>query len=228
MSIGASVLAAAVPSPILPVVLLNTKLETPPKLPASLNCTNVSDPAGGFAHNPHVPSPCQQVLAFAPEPPFRWLTLRSPVTSVAKFTAPKVGAPTALPCRTVELVPKVPSVAVEVPPAPSMSWLATSVPPALTLPPPAGVPQVAPPEAESAAMKSPAPHEVPVYWLHTPPVTFGSAVHAEEFWPVPPRIAPRTPVTSLARSTAAKVGAPAALPWSTVVVVPSVPSRLMS
>lgn len=53
----------------------------------------------------HVPSPRQKVEAEADVPLFRLLTGRLPVTSADRLTAPNVGAPVALPCNTVVLVP---------------------------------------------------------------------------------------------------------------------------
>ena len=63
--------------------------------------------AGGLAH---VPSPLQNVELEALVPLFRLVTGRFPVTSAVNDTAPNVGAPPALPCNTVVVVPSVPSV----------------------------------------------------------------------------------------------------------------------
>jgi hypothetical protein len=52
-----------------------------------------------------VPSPRQNVDDEADVPLLRFVTERFPVTSVAKLTAPNVGAPAALPCKTVIFVP---------------------------------------------------------------------------------------------------------------------------
>jgi len=53
----------------------------------------------------HVPSPRQNVVALAPPPAFKFVTGKFPDTSVASATDPKVGAPAALPCKTVVVVP---------------------------------------------------------------------------------------------------------------------------
>ena len=53
----------------------------------------------------HVPSPRQNVVALAVVPLFKLVTGKFPVTSVANDTAPNVGAPAALPCNTVVVVP---------------------------------------------------------------------------------------------------------------------------
>ncbi len=52
-----------------------------------------------------VPSPLQYVLDEAPVPLFKLFTERLPDTSLARSTAPKVGAPEAFPCRRVVVVP---------------------------------------------------------------------------------------------------------------------------
>ena len=73
-----------------------------------------------------VASPRQNVLADAEVPEFRLVTGRLPVTSAVKDTAPKVGAPLALPCRTVVVVPKL-AIGVGVAPAPAPNTNALAV-----------------------------------------------------------------------------------------------------
>jgi len=74
----------------------------------------------------HVASPRQNVVALALVPLFRFATGRLPVTSALKLTAPNVGAPAALPCSRVVVVPSEPS-AVGVAPAPPPSSRAFAV-----------------------------------------------------------------------------------------------------
>ena len=56
-----------------------------------------------------MPSPRQKVEAEAEVPLLRFVTGRLPETSVERTTAAKLGAPPALPCRTVVVVPAEPS-----------------------------------------------------------------------------------------------------------------------
>ena len=59
-------------------------------------------PPAGVAQ---VPSPRQNVVLDAPVPLFKLATGRFPDTSAVNETAPNVGAPDALPCNTVVVVP---------------------------------------------------------------------------------------------------------------------------
>ena len=146
--------------------------------------------AGGLAH---VPSPLQNVLEEAPVPLFRLATGRFPVTSAVRLTAEKLGAPPAFPCSTVVVVPNEPSVETAVVFPPITSWLRVSVPAAVTFPLPAGVAHV------------PSPRQNVVLEAEVPELRL---------------VTGRLPLTSEDNETAPKVGRPAALPWSTVVVVP--------
>jgi len=110
------VLGVAPPTPI--VVDAVTRVpsvvnpEMPPKAPPLLYCTWVVDPPGdppppaGVAQDP---SPRQNVVLEAPVPLFKLVTGKLPVTSAVKLTAPNVGAPAALPCSTVVVVPRLAS-----------------------------------------------------------------------------------------------------------------------
>src|SRR5215831_2605677 len=80
---------------------------------------------GGEAH---VPSPRQNVAAEAEIPLFRLIIGRFPVTSVVRFTAPKLGAP-APPCRTVVAEPNEPSTVTACEPFPMTRRFAVSVDP---------------------------------------------------------------------------------------------------
>ncbi len=62
-------------------------------------------PLGVLAGVAQVPSPRQKVELVADVPLFNLFTGKLPVTSVAKFTALNDGAPDALPCKTVVVVP---------------------------------------------------------------------------------------------------------------------------
>lgn len=73
------------------------------------------DPAGVA----QVPSPRQNVTLEAPVPLFKFPVGRFPVMSAVRLTAPNVGRPEALPCRTVVVVPNVPSAALPCPPTPT-------------------------------------------------------------------------------------------------------------
>jgi len=150
--------------------------------------------AGGLAH---VPSPLQNVLLLALVPLFRFVTGRLPVTSAVRLTAAKDGAPPALPCKTVVVVPNDPSVDTAVVFPPMTSWFTVNVPAAVTLPEPAGVAHV-PSPLQNVLEDA----DVPEFRLATG----------------------KFPVTSAERLTAPKDGTPAALPCRTVVVVPNEPS----
>src|SRR6266446_1595550 len=63
--------------------------------PSPVMATEVTVPVPATAH---VPSPRQKVEEVAPVPLLRWVTARFPLTSLARSTAPNVGAPAALPC----------------------------------------------------------------------------------------------------------------------------------
>lgn len=138
--------------------------------------------AGGALH---VPSPLQKVLEDAAVPEFRFVTGRFPDTSAERLTAPKDGAPPALPCKTCVVVPKEPRVETAVAFPPSTSWLMVSVPAAVTLPDPAGVAHV-----PSPRQKVELDADVPLFRLATG----------------------KLPVTSATRLTAPNDGTPAALP----------------
>jgi len=84
--------------PTVPVVV------TVPPVNGELNTILVTVPEPGGAA--HVPSPRQKVDALALVPLFKFVTGRFPETSVAKLTAAKLGAPPALPCRTVVVLPR--------------------------------------------------------------------------------------------------------------------------
>lgn len=70
-----------------------------------------------------VPSPLQNVLEVALVPPLRLVTGRFPVTSVESATGPNVGSPDPFPCRTVVVVPSVPSPTMAWSPPPTNIWL---------------------------------------------------------------------------------------------------------
>jgi hypothetical protein len=102
-------------------------MTAPPKLPALLYwiapvvLPGVVVPVGVA----QVPSPRQKVVAEALVPLFKLPTGKLPVTSVERLTAPKLGVPAALPCKTVVAVPAVPSEVGAAPaPPPNTSWLA--------------------------------------------------------------------------------------------------------
>lgn len=82
-------LVTQVVQPTVPVVV------TVPPVSGLLNVMLVTVPDPGGAA--HVPSPLQNVDAEALVPEFKLVTGRLPVTSVVRLTAPKVGAPPALP-----------------------------------------------------------------------------------------------------------------------------------
>jgi hypothetical protein len=86
-----------VAQPTVPVVV------TVPPVSGELNTMLVTVPVPGGAA--HVPSPRQNVAPLAPVPLFRLVTGRFPVMSVVRATAPNVGAPPALPCKTVVVLP---------------------------------------------------------------------------------------------------------------------------
>src|SRR5512139_2625365 len=112
-----------------------------------LRCSGVTDAVG----TAHVASPRQKVVAPALVPLLRLVTGRLPVTSAVSDTAPKVGAPAALPCKTVVVVPREPNgVGVAPAPPPRTSALAirateeAAVPAAVKPKMPPDVPEVSP------------------------------------------------------------------------------------
>ena len=149
--------------------------------------------AGGLAH---VPSPLQKVELLALVPLFRLVTGRLPLTSAVSDTAANDGAPPALPCNTVVVVPREPRVETAVVFPPITNWLIVSVPPAVTFPLPAGVAHV------------PSPRQKVELDADVPELRF---------------VTGKFPVTSALRLTAPNDGTPAAFPCSTVVVVPRLP-----
>lgn len=92
-------LVTQVVHPTVPVVV------TVPPVSGLLKVMLVTVPLPGGAA--HVPSPRQKVDELALVPEFKFVTGRLPVTSLESATAPKVGAPAALPCRTVVVEPSV-------------------------------------------------------------------------------------------------------------------------
>jgi hypothetical protein len=183
------------------VVPLEEMLKSAPVVPVAKVCVVPVKPfnevipvAGGLAH---VPSPLQNVLLDALVPLFRFVTGRFPVTSADRDTAEKDGAPAAFPWSTVVVVPREPSVDTAVVFPPRTSWLIVNVPAAVTFPLPAGVAHV------------PSPLQNVLDDADVPEFRF---------------VTGKFPVTSAERLTAAKDGTPAALPCSTVVVVPNEPS----
>ena len=78
----------------------------PPVRPVPATTEVTVPPPDGVAQ---VPSPRQKVLLDAPAPPARFEVGRLPVMSADRFTAPNDGAPAALPCSTVVVVPSDPS-----------------------------------------------------------------------------------------------------------------------
>jgi hypothetical protein len=82
--------------------------------PVKVCATLVTPVPDGVAQ---VPSPRQKVEPLADVPELRLATGRLPVTSADSDTAPNVGAPAALPCRTVVVVPSE-AIGVGVAPAP--------------------------------------------------------------------------------------------------------------
>ena len=90
-------LVTQVVQPTVPVVV------TVPPVSGELNTMLVTVPDPGGAA--HVPSPLQKVELEAEVPELRLVTGRFPLTSVESATAPNVGAPPALPCSTVVVVP---------------------------------------------------------------------------------------------------------------------------
>lgn len=74
----------------------------------------------------HVPSPLQNVVEDADVPLFKFVTGKFPETSAVNETAPKVGAPAALPCNTVVVVPNDPKT-VGAAPAPPPKTIALAV-----------------------------------------------------------------------------------------------------
>jgi hypothetical protein len=104
-------LVTQVVQPTVPVVV------TVPPVSGLLNVMLVTVPLPGGAA--HVPSPRQNVDALALVPEFKFVTGRLPVMSLASDTAPKVGAPAALPCRTVVVDPSEATTLIACPPLPS-------------------------------------------------------------------------------------------------------------
>ena len=171
----------------------------------------------------HVPSPLQKVELEAPVPELRFVVGRLPVTSAVKLTAPNVGRPAALPCKTVVVVPVEARVCEPCEPEPTMTAFAVSEAALVT--------QVGHPAVPVAVIVPPVNGDANVM-LVTVPVPGGAAhvpsprqkVAALAPAPLAKLIIGRFPVTSVVRFTAPKVGAPAALPCRTVVVVPKLPS----
>jgi hypothetical protein len=75
-----------------------------------------------------VPSPRQNVVRGRWCREFRLVTGRLPETSAVRLTAPKVGAPAALPCRTVVVVPSEPRTVTSSVPLPRTIRFAVSAP----------------------------------------------------------------------------------------------------
>ena len=126
--------------PIVPAVVM----VPPVSSPAATMVVTVPVPDGAA----QVPSPRQNVELDAPVPPPRLDVDKLPVTSAARFTAPKVGAPAALPCRTVVVVPSEPSVeGVDPTPPPSMRAFRVRTPEEVTTPDPVNprMPPLVPP-----------------------------------------------------------------------------------
>ena len=176
------------------------------------------DPAGVA----QVPSPRQNVVEDADVPEFRLVTGRFPVTSAERLTALNDGRPAALPCNTVVVVPREASVCDPCEPEPTTTALAVNEADEVT--------QVAQAMVPVVVMVPPVMGLV-VAMLVTVPVPGGAAhvpsprqkVEAEALVPLFRFVTGRLPVMSAARFTAAKLGAPAALPCSTVVVDPAEP-----
>jgi len=111
-------LVTQVVQPTVPVVV------TVPPVSGPLNVMLVTVPLPGGAA--HVPSPRQNVVALALVPEFKLVTGKLPVTSVESATAPNVGAPPALPCSTVVVVPSDATTLIACKPLPSRILLAVS------------------------------------------------------------------------------------------------------
>jgi hypothetical protein len=77
----------------------------PAKPLADTTLALVTVPVPVPAGTPQVPSPRQKVVALAEVPEFKFVVGKFPVTSAVRDTAPKVGAPAALPCKSVVDVP---------------------------------------------------------------------------------------------------------------------------
>jgi len=112
-------LVTQVVHPTVPVVV------TVPPVSGELNTMLVTVPDPGGAA--HVPSPRQKVAELALVPEFKLVTGRLPVTSVESATAPNVGAPPALPCSTVVVVPRDATTESPCPPAPNAILLAVKL-----------------------------------------------------------------------------------------------------
>jgi hypothetical protein len=111
-------LVTQVPHPTVPVVVM-----TPPVNGEVKVMLVTLPPAAGVAQ---VPSPRQNVDAFALVPLLRLVTGRLPVTSVTRLTAPNDGSPTALPCKTVVVVPSDASTVLACPPLPTIKRFTVS------------------------------------------------------------------------------------------------------
>jgi hypothetical protein len=205
--------------------------ETPKILPPGTpKATEVTvPPPAGVAH---VPSPLQKVEAEADVPLLRLVTGKLPETSAVRSTALNVGAPTPLPCKRVVVVPREPSVAgaAPAPPPNTMRFANRLADDAIVVVP------------EKYGMPPEVPEEIPVPPCATVTAAFVVRTVAEASGkakvfsvavgpdtaknplPVPPFAPGKIPDTSAVKDTAAKDGAPAPLPWSTVVVVPNEPS----
>jgi len=181
------------------------------------------DPAGVA----HVPSPLQNVLEDADVPEFRFATGKFPVTSAERLTAPKLGTPPALPCRTVVVVPRDPNVWLPWLPEPTMMAFAVKDAALVTQVVQPTVPVVVTVPPVSGALK---------VMLVTVPLPGGAAhvpsprqkVEPEAAVPEFKLVTGKFPVTSVVSATAPKVGAPPALPCSTVVVVPRLATVLIA
>jgi hypothetical protein len=111
-------LVTQVVHPTVPVVV------TVPPVSGLLKVIEVTVPDPGGAA--HVPSPRQNVDELALVPLFKLVTGKFPVTSVESATAPNVGAPPALPCSTVVVVPRDATTLIVCNPLPSRILLAVS------------------------------------------------------------------------------------------------------
>jgi len=155
------------------------------------------------------------------------VTGKFPVTSAERLTAPKDGTPAALPCRTVVVVPRLPSVCEPCEPDPTMMALAVRDAALVT--------QVVQPTVPVVVTVPPVRGELNVM-LVTVPLPGGAAhvpsprqnVVALALVPEFKLVTGKFPVTSVESATAPNVGAPPALPCSTVVVVPSDATTLIA
>src|SRR5262245_58571985 len=100
LAVKDAALVTHVAHPTVPVVV------TVPPVNGLLKTIEVTVPEPGGAA--HVPSPRQNVAEVAPVPLFKFVTGKLPLTSVESTTEANEGAPAALPCNTVVVVPKEP------------------------------------------------------------------------------------------------------------------------